>query len=400
MNVKKTISKLFTSVKGAIIPSSDFLEYEAEDLFDYIDNFILVEINCKRILITYPIIIIFTFLSCFPFNNIYNILTIVEMICFFIIIGSTSYVAIKTYYYISKGNYYIHSYTEYFKFLYYIFWYGFSIPMIVLSFIRLDYDHTLVNFFVLCVIVSVGPLVNTKRFLKIFLYTIVVIFAIFVNNFYFLHETSLESKVMLINNEILITLLSINFLGLLVQKVQIYIWKLNIYINFKAFLDPLTNVYNRRGGNYALHRKIKKSKKDITVGVIMLDIDFFKKYNDTFGHDAGDVCLKSVGKIIRYSFEGRKEIIIRHGGEEFVILLVDTNADKTQKYAEALRQGVESAKIPAANTSVSDYVTVSIGVTTVTSKEFEKYEDLVANADKALYISKENGRNQVNFVSE
>ncbi|MDD6305926.1 MAG: GGDEF domain-containing protein [Clostridiales bacterium] len=164
----------------------------------------------------------------------------------------------------------------------------------------------------------------------------------------------------------------------------------------EAFIDPLTELLKRRGGNALLTEKTQTLPKETEVGVIMFDIDYFKKYNDTFGHEAGDSCLQMVGETIRETLQQRTKLLIRHGGEEFAAILFDTNEAELKEWAEKLRMAVYEKRLEAPVKDVADYVTVSIG-TSMEKLMCENlhYENLLIEADKALYEAKRAGRNRV-----
>ncbi len=189
------------------------------------------------------------------------------------------------------------------------------------------------------------------------------------------------------------------------QKLNYLIIVMRDYIKEYAFYDPLTHLLNRRGASSQFEDCLHKYKtkypeaNQIQYGIIMLDIDFFKKYNDTFGHDEGDRCLEKVATAIKHAVVGRTELTIRHGGEEFVVILIGASEKESVIYAEKIRQSVINLELPAPDTSISEYVTVSIGIDVVDCVPDHDYSTVLAGADKALYHSKENGRNQITSYS-
>ena len=186
------------------------------------------------------------------------------------------------------------------------------------------------------------------------------------------------------------------------QKLNYGMLVLRDYIQENAFYDNLTHILNRRGAALQLDKCLYKYTKahkipadQISFGIIMLDIDYFKKYNDTFGHDQGDICLESVATAIKHAVLGRSEIVIRHGGEEFVVILIGADLAETMCFAEKIRQSVIDLKLQAAEDSINQYVTVSIGIDVVDKIKDLQYTSVLSGADKALYESKGKGRNQV-----
>ena len=134
---------------------------------------------------------------------------------------------------------------------------------------------------------------------------------------------------------------------------------------------------------------------DIPLSVIIVDIDYFKAYNDTYGHQQGDTCIQHVTQAMSHVFHRSTDTVARYGGEEFVALLFDTPASAAQALAEKLRKEIESKQIPHRSSPLG-HVTVSLGCCTWTpDSEFTNGEEILNQADKALYQSKESGRNKL-----
>lgn len=163
-----------------------------------------------------------------------------------------------------------------------------------------------------------------------------------------------------------------------------------------SIIDEVSGIYNRRYFDMVLEEEWKRSMREYTqISLLMLDIDYFKAYNDTFGHQMGDDCLFTVGKILSGQLKRASDFTARYGGEEFVIVLPNANMEHARLLAERLRRSVEEARIKSGNNAVSPWVTVSIGVATTTAEYGQEYSLLVNAADKCLYESKRNGRNKV-----
>ncbi len=163
-----------------------------------------------------------------------------------------------------------------------------------------------------------------------------------------------------------------------------------------AIIDDVTGTYNRRYFDMVLDEEWSRSMREYTpITLLMLDIDFFKDYNDTFGHQMGDTCLYSIGKILSGQLQRASDFTARYGGEEFVIVLPNTKMEYARLLAERLRRSVEEARLKAGNESVSPWVTVSIGMATTTAEYEQSSSLLVKAADTCLYESKRNGRNRV-----
>ena len=158
--------------------------------------------------------------------------------------------------------------------------------------------------------------------------------------------------------------------------------------------DPLTGLYNRRGLETranAIWPYCERNK--ISVGILAVDIDYFKKYNDAFGHPQGDECLKMVAQVLKESAQRSTDIVTRTGGEEFIIFIQDADEQNIVQLALKIRRNLEAKAIPHAYMGVSKYVTVSIGTATFVPGYGRTFEKLYEEADKALYAAKNNGRN-------
>lgn len=162
-----------------------------------------------------------------------------------------------------------------------------------------------------------------------------------------------------------------------------------------SFIDELTQIANRRKFNDKLDTEIKKLKrKGGYLSILMADIDHFKKYNDAYGHLEGDVCLKRVAETIKECVQRPGDLVARWGGEEFAILLADTDRNGAAFIAEKVRKAVEDLGIIHKDSPVAKVVTVSVGAATSDTVDINK-EGLIMQADKALYQAKKAGRNRI-----
>jgi len=160
--------------------------------------------------------------------------------------------------------------------------------------------------------------------------------------------------------------------------------------------DALTGIPNRRYFEDTFEREFYRSKRNNTpLGLLILDIDFFKKYNDHYGHQQGDHCLQKVAQSISNLLVRPGDFIARYGGEEFVIILPDTDQDGVHHIAEQVRSSIWELKVEHASSQVCDYVTVSIGGAVLSGNNFENPEALLKQADDMLYQAKEESRNKV-----
>ena len=160
--------------------------------------------------------------------------------------------------------------------------------------------------------------------------------------------------------------------------------------------DGLTGLYNRRKMDEYLEQSWFKSlESKQPLSVLLVDIDHFKGYNDTYGHPAGDDCLKKVAQNIKEKLREDIDFVARYGGEEFIAILNNTNRDKAGFLAERVRKGIENLKITHASSEISNYITVSIGVCTLYQFSNKKLQTFIEMTDEALYKAKAEGRNQV-----
>jgi two-component system chemotaxis family response regulator WspR len=172
--------------------------------------------------------------------------------------------------------------------------------------------------------------------------------------------------------------------------------KANRTLQKLSSLDGLTGIANRRTFDETLNKEWQRalrSKKPI--GLIMLDIDYFKLYNDHYGHQGGDDCLKKVAKGLDSAIHRDTDFLARYGGEEFSAVLPDTDIQGAVKVAEEMRQSIKSLRIKHAKSKVCDIVSISSGVASVLPQNDAEPEVLIAAADQALYKAKEEGRDRV-----
>ena len=171
-----------------------------------------------------------------------------------------------------------------------------------------------------------------------------------------------------------------------------------ICLQERADKDPLTRLFNRNGYSLRLEELIPYNiRLKIPVAVIMIDIDYFKQYNDTYGHMQGDECLKKVATALSGSIHQENDLICRFGGEEFQILLCDILPSDAIKVGDRLRKSVSDMKIPAANRSASPFVTISVGIVSTVLTSMDDYHKLVRAADDELYYAKSHGKNMISF---
>ena len=167
-----------------------------------------------------------------------------------------------------------------------------------------------------------------------------------------------------------------------------------------AYLDPLTKIANRRHFDSFLEKEWQRSVRNGGVlSLVVLDVDHFKLYNDSLGHPAGDTCLQQVAQAIDAHACRPGDLAARYGGEEFVMLFSETEADSAMLLAETIRATIEALHLPHPRSTTSAWITVSIGVATIRPHQLDNREALFVAADRALYVAKEAGRNQVRATS-
>ncbi len=176
--------------------------------------------------------------------------------------------------------------------------------------------------------------------------------------------------------------------------------QLNQELQGLADRDGLTGVANRRRGDAYLEQawaRLRREKRPLSV--IMLDVDHFKAFNDNYGHQAGDDCLVAVAETINAEMKRPADLVARYGGEEFILILPDTDREGVAQVAEEVRSAVEALAIDHVHSSAASVVTVSAGTATMVPQGENSAEQLLREADIALYRAKRMGRNQVHSAS-
>lgn len=162
-----------------------------------------------------------------------------------------------------------------------------------------------------------------------------------------------------------------------------------------ARTDGLTGLYNRRTFDDLLAREWRRlTRTGEPLSVIMMDVDFFKLYNDTYGHGGGDTCLRRVSQAAVGALQRPADLIARYGGEEFVALLPETSLEGALAVAEAIRTAVIALQIPHSASNAAPHVTLSLGAASVIPRQGMDPAELLGIADQQLYIAKSEGRNR------
>jgi diguanylate cyclase (GGDEF)-like protein len=187
-------------------------------------------------------------------------------------------------------------------------------------------------------------------------------------------------------------------------NIQIVRARVNIHLTLKAqadllrrwaYIDGLTGVHNRRYFDERLSREWDRAvRSNSPLSVLMLDVDFFKRYNDHYGHQAGDDCLRRVANALENGLKRPADLLARYGGEEFVCLLPDTDLSGAQQVADELGARVTGLQIEHADSAVAAFVTISVGVCCKPAGVQGSAVELLGQADAQLYLAKQRGRKQ------
>ncbi|MBW4560238.1 MAG: PleD family two-component system response regulator [Mojavia pulchra JT2-VF2] len=184
----------------------------------------------------------------------------------------------------------------------------------------------------------------------------------------------------------------------LLQQAQVYkqLEAANQALQHLANVDGLTGLANRRRfDDYLNTQWINLAQEELPLSLILCDIDFFKFYNDNYGHPAGDLCLQKVGTVLSGKAQKNHDLVARYGGEEFAVIMPNTHALGAAHVAGAMQAGVRDLQIVHDGSAVSQYVTLSMGVATMVPSWESSPLDLIVAADKALYQAKAEGRNRI-----
>lgn len=227
------------------------------------------------------------------------------------------------------------------------------------------------------------------------------------NQIVYLYQQESEAKVhhlqMLETTSGVLILLTLVFLGLYIfrplantlleERAQLE--RAIQELNFLSSVDGLTGIPNRRCFDQFLSQLWSLAARDgEPIALIMCDIDFFKAYNDTYGHLQGDECLKKVAASLKNSMKRQVDFVARYGGEEFVVVLSNTDIEGATNVAETMRANLENLAIPHRLSSITPYVTISLGVAIGYANSGILPQTLIEAADNALYQAKQDGRNR------
>jgi len=185
------------------------------------------------------------------------------------------------------------------------------------------------------------------------------------------------------------------------QESQRQLHEANRALEKLSSQDGLTGIANRRQFDKVLANEWNRAMRNRTpISLLMLDIDYFKLYNDTYGHQKGDSCLKAVAQVLKENEKRPADLAARYGGEEFAVILPETDGRGAHEIAVTILEKIRAAAIPHKTSRVSALLTASLGVATTTADRGNQPDILVHQADRALYQAKEQGRNQVVMLDQ
>ncbi len=185
------------------------------------------------------------------------------------------------------------------------------------------------------------------------------------------------------------------------EQTETALQKANQQLKQLATQDGLTRIANRRRLDAWINaewRRLTRRKEPLSV--IMCDIDYFKRYNDTYGHQAGDDCLKRIAKTLSQTARRSSDLIARYGGEEFIVALPNTTITGAESVAQDIQDRVSRLELAHSDSPVSEHVTLSMGVATAIPDPDHTPRHLIEQADQALYEAKENGRDRIVLFSD
>ena len=390
--MKEKIGKILKNYKKAFVPEKDYLHQNNSDVSAVVNKRI-AETNCRRILSISPILFVLYIVNIIlltihnkaqylPLSITITVALIVYTLFFDILV-----------YWIMFLNQIDNSEEIWkFKLIHRVFWPIWFVAMVIVSCIQIDNGYIGVTLVLTFIIYSLLPLYNLAEFSANLVFTIAVMIIMV------LYDHNQEIAYVSTKMEIL-NFVAMQIIGFVAQRMQLMLWMSREYLYMEAFVDPLTQLLNRRGGDAVFQKERQAYANETEIGIIMFDIDYFKRYNDTFGHGEGDICLRTVGDAIRENMKERTKLMIRHGGEEFVTILFQTNEKELLQCAEKLRKAVFEKHMKAPTDEVAEYVTISIGAAMekIQVEDF-RYEKLLSAADEALYKAKQSGKNCVVYA--
>ncbi|MEL6786705.1 MAG: diguanylate cyclase [Cyanobacteria bacterium J06607_15] len=184
------------------------------------------------------------------------------------------------------------------------------------------------------------------------------------------------------------------------KQIETTLKKANLRLTYQANIDSLTQIANRRRfDEYITQEWSRCAREREYLSLLLCDVDYFKAYNDTYGHQAGDSCLYEVAKGIERAVKRPADVAFRYGGEEFAVILPHTEGQGAIRVAEEIHEQIQQLRIPHSSSQVSEYVTLSVGISSIIPDTRTSPHNLISAADNALYDAKLKGRNRVIYRS-
>ncbi|MGC9525266.1 MAG: GGDEF domain-containing protein [Limnospira sp.] len=182
----------------------------------------------------------------------------------------------------------------------------------------------------------------------------------------------------------------------LLENTEHLLKEANLELHRMVRIDQLTQISNRRKFDEFIEAEWRRHfRLQFPLSIIIADVDYFKAYNDYYGHQAGDDCLKTVAQLIDRAVRQSSDLVARYGGEEFAVILPETSPDTAEAIGERIRATVEQHQLPHVKSKVCPYITLSLGISSQIPTYSTSFETLIATADAALYRAKEWGRNRI-----
>lgn len=270
---------------------------------------------------------------------------------------------------------------------------GFVVAMTAVSYTTSLLTYTIFSFFAL-IIPSIYMIMQINPVLNIGGYLIIIFYIFLISSSWRLNRMTTKSLSYEFDNKNLLVELEEekDKAEQLADKLQTLAEKLQTL----SFKDGLTGIYNRRRFDEVLVKEWNRSARSGTsLALIMCDIDYFKPYNDLYGHQEGDKCLSRIARLLEDFARRSGDVAARYGGEEFTIILPNTTIETAESIAEQIRAALEDLKMPHSASRIKGIVTASFGVASIIPSKDKTADILIKQADKALYKAKSAGRNCV-----
>lgn len=259
----------------------------------------------------------------------------------------------------------------------------------------------------LIILIVVGNIIIRLRFKYAVFFTFLIffLFVLTVNNIALMNQETVNNNIMVLFTIVCFTLVGnyqieretrLTYLNSLLRRIDaVKLEDSNKKLKQISITDGLTGLINRRHFDVAIKNEWRNGcRSDTLLSLIFIDIDYFKNYNDNYGHQKGDDCLQQVGRQLNANIKRPRDLVARYGGEEFVIVLPETDVQGAKGLAKKIGRSIEELNIPHAFSSAADVVTVSLGVATMQPSCGGSFSELIGRADTALYEAKNQGRNR------